>query len=248
MKSNINIINDKFESNNTKLNNIIRLNDYELNNLSYPEALKFDKRGYFQYYFSLLKTKHLLIFTFYTNSDYNSKIIKIVLFLFSFSLYFTVNALFFNDNTMHQIYEDEGNFNIIYQIPQIFYSTFITSIINIVIKYFSLSEKNILELKNEKTNIKKKKDILLKLLLFKFITFFILIFLFLFLFWYYLSCFCAVYQNTQIHLIKDTLISFTLSLLYPLGLNLLPGILRIPSLKNKNRKTMYEISKLIQLI
>ena len=245
---NINIINDKFQSDNTKLNNIIRLNDYELNNLSYPEALKFDKRGYFQYYFSLLKTKHLLIFTFYTNSDYNSKIIKIVLFLFSFSLYFTVNALFFNDNTMHQIYEDEGNFNIIYQIPQIFYSTFITSIINIVIKYFSLSEKNILELKNEKTNIKKKKDILLKLLLFKFITFFILIFLFLFLFWYYLSCFCSVYQNTQIHLIKDTLISFTLSLLYPLGLNLLPGILRIPSLKNKNRKTMYEISKLIQLI
>ena len=39
-------------------------NDYEINNLSYDEALKYDKRSYCKYYLSLLRTKHLLIFTF----------------------------------------------------------------------------------------------------------------------------------------------------------------------------------------
>jgi uncharacterized membrane protein len=103
-----------------------------MNNLSYKKALKLDKRTYFEYYFSLLRTNHILIFTFYTNTDYNSKIIKIILFLFSFALYFTINGLFFNDETLHKIYEDQGNFNFIYQIPNILYSSIITSIINII--------------------------------------------------------------------------------------------------------------------
>ena len=71
----------------------------------------------------------VMIFTFYTSDDYNSKIIKISLFLFSFSIYFTINALFFNDSTMHNIYEAKGSYNFIYQIPIILYSTIISGII-----------------------------------------------------------------------------------------------------------------------
>ena len=82
----------------------------------------------------------------------------------------------------------------------------------------------------------------------KLIIFFVLIFLFLILFWYYLTCFCGVYKNTQTHLIKDTLLSFGLSLLYPFALNLLPGLFRIPSLNNKNKECLYKISNIIQLI
>ena len=186
-----------------------------------------------------------MIFTFYTYNDYNSKIIKIILFLFSLALYYTVNALFFTDSTMHKIYKDKGSFVIIYQIPQIFYSSIISSIINIIIKTLSLSEKNIIQLKNEE-NKKKKASELIKCLIIKYIFFFILTFLFLLFFWYYLSCFCAVYRNTQIHLIKDTMISFTFSLFYPLGINLIPGTFRIPSLKSskKNKKGLYNISKI----
>ena len=231
------------------LSKFIKLNDYEMNNLSYKEALKLDKRTYFQYYLSLLRANHILIFTFFTNTDYNSKIIKIILFLFSFALYFTINTLFFNDETLHKIYEDQGNFNFIYQIPNILYSSIITSIINSIIKFLSLTEKNIIEIKKTKTkdNMLEKSSKLLKCLIIKFILFFILVFLFLFIFWYYLICFCGIYKNTQIHLIKDTLISFGLSLLYPFLLCLLPGILRILSLKTKKRKCMYIISKIIQI-
>ena len=72
-------------------------------------------------------------------------------------------------------------------------------------------------------------------------------FIFLLFFWYYLSSFCAVYKNTQTYLIKDTFISFCLSLVYPFFINLIPGIFRIMALKKVN-KLLYTISKLIALI
>ena len=146
-----------------KLSNInnITLNDYELNSLPYEEALKIDKRRYYQYYFSLLKMKHLLIFTFYTNTDYNSRLIKISLFLFFFALYFTVNALFFTDSTMHKIYVDKGKLNLAYQIPQILYSTIISTIINYIVNYFSLTEKDIIKIKRSEDNNKTVSEILI---------------------------------------------------------------------------------------
>jgi len=227
-------------------------NDWELNSLSYRRALKYDKRTYFQYYFSLIKSKQLLFFSFYPNNDYNSKLIKITLFFFSFALYYTVNAFFFNDSTMHKIYEDNGTFNFIYQIPQIIYSTIVSTLIKNILTLLSLTDNNITEIKQEKAfelAIRKMKK-LIKFLRIKFILFFVFEFLFLILFWYYLSCFCAVYKNTQVYLIKNTSISFATSLLYPFGLNIIPCILRIPSLKSiqKDKKCMYKISKIAQMI
>ena len=228
------------------------LNDQELNSLIYEEALLFDKRTYFQYYWSLLKRKQLILFTFYPNNDYNLFSIKICLFLISFSLYITINGFFFNDDTMHKVYEDNGNFNIITQIPQILYSSTISALINMILKHLSLSENNILMAKQEK-NLHMLKKIIKKIkrcLLIKFILFFILNFLFLCFFWYFITCFCAVYTNTQKILLEDTLMSFGLSMLYPFGLNLLPGFFRIPALRaeKKDKKTLYKIGNKIALI
>ena len=62
--------------------------------------------------------------------------------------------------------------------------------------------------------------------------------------------FGAIYRNTQIQLIDDTLISFGLSLIYPFLIYLLPGIFRIPSLKREKGygKYLYNFSKLLQMI
>ena len=67
--------------------------------------------------------------------------------------------------------------------------------------------------------------------------------------------FCAIYENTQMHLLNDTLISFGLSLLYPFWIYLLPGMFRIPSLlegKKNNKsngagKCLYNFSKFLQI-
>ena len=224
-------------------------NDSELNSLSFNKALKYDKRTYLEYYLSLLRNKQLIIFVCYTSNDYNSRLIKLCLLFSSFALSYTVNALFFNDSTMHRIYKDEGKDNISFRIPQIIYSTIISTFIKSLLITFSLTEKNILEIKNQKTNksIHDTSVKIFKIISRKIIIFFVVNFLFLIFFWYYLSCFCAVYTNTQILLLKDTVISFCVSLLYPFIINLIPGILRNIAL-NKGNKYLFIISRLIALI
>ena len=226
-----------------------KLNDNELNELEYKGALIFDKRSYFEYYWSLIKIKNILIFAFLPNKDYNLKYAKIALFLISFSLFITINALFFTNKSMHKIFIEKGAFILITQLPKIFYSSIVSGIINSLLRYLGLSERDIIYLKNTPNKKKKKvKMIIIKRLKIKFNIFYLLGFLLLLLFCYYVSVFCAVYINTQIILIKDTAASFGLSLTYPFILYLLPGCFRIPALKNKKRFFLFKLSKFLAFI
>ena len=169
-------------------------------------------------------------------------------------MYFTINTLFFSDSTMHKIYVEKGTFNIIYQLPQILYSAIISAVFFSIINYLSLSEKNVLKIKNAKENNDKNLIQIVykvkKCLIIKFLLYFLLQFLFLIFFWYYLGCFCAEYINTQIQLIKDTALSYLLSLIYPFGFSLLPGIFRISALNTQkgDKECIYNLSKIFQLI
>ena len=237
---------------NSSFININNFNDYELNNLDYESAIIFDKRTYFQYYCSLLKKNQIILFTFIPAKDYNLRTLKISLFLISFSLYFTINGFFFDDKTMHKIYEGKGVYDIIFLIPQIIYSSIISTVINAILKMLALSERDILLIKKVKylnTAIKRSKKIE-KCLLKKILLFFMISIILLIFFWYFISCFCAVYINTQIILIKDTLFSFGLSIIYPFGLCFFPGFFRIPALRSKKRdkKCLYKLSRLISFI
>ena len=247
-------INNNISEKNLKINaesmNLINYNDYELNSLSYIDALKYDKRTFKNYYISLIKVKHPLLFSFCPNNDYNSTIVKIDLFFLPFTIYYFINTLFFDESTIHKIYEDEGIYNFAYLIRYIAYSFIISHTIVTIIKYFALSERNIYEVKSEKS-LDKAKDKVPKVkrtLLIKYICFYCLSLLLLAFFWYYFSSFGAVYQNTQIHLIKNIIISFSFSLIYPFVINFIPCILRIYSLKELNRECMYKTSRIFQLI
>ena len=90
--------------------------EFELNNSSYKIALLYDKRIFCQYFSSLLKFEHLLFFAIIPSKDYNSRAIKICIFLFTFALFFADNAIFMNEDVIHNIYENHGTFDIIYHI------------------------------------------------------------------------------------------------------------------------------------
>ena len=168
---------------NIMMKNILKKKDFELNSLNFKEAIKLDHRSYCEYYFSLLKNEHPILFSFGSYNDYNSKIIKMFLFFFSFSLDLSINALFFTDDTMHKIYEDKGKFNILYQIPQTLYSTIISRVIDAFIRKYALSQEIIIELKQKKikNNLDEKYQKILRILNIKFILFYIFSFLILML-------------------------------------------------------------------
>ena len=243
--------------NNKKNNNTIRKNcnnkeilvDYELNNFSYDAAIKIDKRTFFEYYYSLIKIKHPIIFTFCPIKDYNAIIIKLDITCISFSIYYFVNFLFFNDEIIHDIYINRGKYNLTYFLPKIVISFLISHALTIIIKLIFLSERNILQIKKQPTynkayhiidNVKRK-------IVIKYIIFFISGLIFLSFFWMSLSSFCAVYQNTQVILFENTLISYVISLVYPFFINFLTSILRISGINSKY-ECLYNSSRILQYL
>ena len=213
--------------------------------MEYKNALLYDKRTFAEYYLSLLKSNHIIIYICY-HDDYNSTIIKLSLLIFNLATYISVNSLFFNDSTMHKIYTDHGSYNFIYQLPQIIYSSIISAVLNSLIKLIGLTEANVLKMK-KMTNINQKFKNLFIIIKIKFTIFFIMNFLLLSLFCYYVSCFCGIYRNTQTHLLKDSLFSFITSLLTPFGIYLVPAMFRILALKY-HKKYLYQFSKLLQML
>ena len=222
-------------------------NDKEMNSFEYEDALKIDKRSYIQYYISLLRTQHILLFTFLNFKDDNSQIIKIFIFFFSFAINYTISAMFYSDETMHKIYIDAGSFDFTYQLPQMVYSFIISSILQVLLNYLGLYEDNIITIKKNIKNKEIKKNELFKIKL-KLLIFFVITYILLFLCWIYLGCFCAVYKNTQIHLLLDVSSSFAISFIWPFIFFLLPTFFRIISLKNNKRYLMFKFSKLLELI
>jgi hypothetical protein len=250
--SDLTIINMSKNNKKGKTVKMRKYKEFELNYLSYREALRLDKRTFFQLYFYLIKTKVPIFFEFYPINDYNLKIIKISLFFLFFDIYFAINTLFFTDSTIHQIYKDGGKYNLGYFLPQIIYSFIICYIINWAIKYFTLLERNILEaIKGVNSrNMLKKVFKIKRCLIIKYITFYGLSNVFLILFWFYLSSFCAVYQNTQIYLIINTFMSCLVCIIFNFLFISLPSTFRFLSLNVNKAKyeCFYKASQILQII
>ena len=241
----IQLLTQKIEDDSCKF---IKYKNCELNSMNYEKALQYDNRSFSHYYLSLLISKHVILFSFYPTNDYNIKIIKVSIFFLSFDIYFAVNTFFFNDTAIHQIYEDNGKYNYSFFMPKILLAFIISYIAIDVIRYFSLSERFLIEIRNEenKNKVSNLVSSSKRCLVIKYIVFYILSFIFLIIFWYYLSSFCAIFQNTQIYLAINSFLSFGISIIFPLLYNLIPGFVRIYSLNSKS-ECFYNFNKILQL-
>ena len=175
---------------------------------------------------------------------------KICIFSLSFAMIFAFNTLFFDLNLIHKVYKEEGSYDILYALPQIIFSFLISHFINIIIKLITLTEGKINEVKRTKT-FKESRDkgrSVERCIVIKNTFYFIFSISFIGFFWYYLSSFCAVYTNSQIHLIKNIFLTFCLNLIFPFIYNIIPAIIRRLSLSDKNRECIYNMNKFIQRI
>ena len=228
------------------------LSEYEIENLSYKNALKIENRNKSDYYYALLKEKNKIISIFLNEQDYNIPQVKMSLFIFFFNLSMTINALFFTDEAIHEINQENGSFNLSTQISRVIYSAIISAVINFIVEFLAFSHKSIIKLRTYK-DIKdalNEKNNLIKILKLKYILYFGLTIFFNILFLYYITAFCTVYSIIQIHMISDSLMSFLLTMSYSIVLSMISTIIRINSLKKKNkfRHFFYIISWIVSLI
>ena len=220
----------------------------ELNNLSYNDAIIQDKRTLGQYYM----TKHILLFTFHCKNDFNSRIIKLVFLLYSFVIFLFMNTIFVTDSILHDIFIFKGKIGIFFYIYKIIVITFLSLIIKNILLLLIFTENNVVSIREENETDKTEKirnvltAVTMKCYLFFVFNLFSLIFV-----WVYLSCFFTIFKNTQIFVIKNTLISFGISLIIPIVLGFIPCSIRMFSLANResqNRLCQYYLSKILHVL
>ena len=228
------------------------ITDNELNSLSYYDAIVKDKRTFCQFYFSLIRTKQLLAFTFKCKNDYNSRIIKFCFFLFIFALIFFINTTFIDDLVLHNLFISQGYLDIFSFITRNIYTTIIISTIKNILLEFIFTEDDILSIKNGEA-LEKNQNIHSRITAVELrcILFFILSLVLLSFMWFYIACFFTVFKNTQIFAIKNALINLGLFLMSPFAFCMIPAALRIISLESREKKSrviLYIISKIIQIL
>ena len=227
-----------------------QLDNFELNNLEYEEASELDKRSFCKTYLSVLMREHLILFTFFSCNDYNIFYIKIERFFISVCTDMSMNGLFFIHESMHRKYAENEDFTFIQKLPQLLFTLIVSHAIEVLLCFFSMTDTAFYEIKSlpkTKENQEKIVNIIqcVKNKLIGFYIFTILLFLF---YWYFISAFCAVYQNTQIIFLRDSAISFLISCIDPFIIYAFTCLLRMISLSTLCKKKLGCVYKLSDII
>jgi hypothetical protein len=237
-------------SNPIKVLKDVEFTEEDLNMADYEDAKKYDKRSYMKYYWSLIKRKQIFIFTFYTSTDHNLRIVKEALLILFVTFFFAFTALFFNDKIMREIYIYKGNTDAAIYVTDIILSSLCCLFMNLIIRFVSINERDVY-------NIIKEKIIEERLLLaektkrcqkIKIAILFTISLLLIGLFWYYVSAFCAIFKNSQGHYLFNVLVSFIICNIWPFVTSLIAPYFRISSLKSENKQCMYKFSKIISYL
>ena len=226
------------------------LNDGEINELDFDNSFAHDKRKFMRIYFSFIKYNLLIYFSFLTYEDFNTSFAKMALFTNYLILYLTFCTFFFNNNSIHNIYENEGKYKIGYHFLRVL-GAFVLSLIFIkLIKlWITFYRRRSLKMKLMKRYTDSKNEILRMIETYNTymkIYFAISIIIIIF-FCYYVSVVGAVYRYSQKYLIVNWIVCIAFHFVFSLVLNFIPTILRYLSLKENNdsKRSMYNASKIL---
>lgn len=242
---NINKLNDKEEE---IIDSKYILPDGELENylkkspeeLEFDEALTEDKRKFCEMYKDELLSRHIFLSNIFEEDKYKPRTLKYIVYLLSLNLYFVVNALFFSESYIGEIYrenKEEKFFSFIPRsIKRIIYAFLVGAIVNFLFDFIIISGNKIKHLLNKRKdfssviikgeigrilfNIEKSVNI-----------FFIINYSIMIVSWYYISCFNNVYSHTKIEWLKSSIFIIIIMQLIPFFNSLVFTVLRIISLR-----------------
>ena len=215
--------------------------DYD--EMEYDDAVKNDKRSFWEFFVDRLKTKQMIADTFYHKDKIRPISIKLILFLLNIDLYFFINGLFFSEEYIIELYHVETEDSFFTYLPRsinrFLYATLVSLIVGINIDCIFIEEKKVkrtlirekddsLQLRYEIANI--CKSIKLRYNIFIFICFFIAL-----ISWYYICCFTNVYRLEE-EWIKSSITIILIMQILSIIITLIETILRAISFQCKSEK------------
>ena len=200
----------------------------------------------------ILIINQTIVDLFYNNNYLIPRTIKIIFIIVMIDLYLFVNALFYNEDYVRDLYysdEKETLFSFVPRsINRIIYTSLVSGVLDFIISLLFPTENKIKRiLIRKKKNIKEmriKVLITMKSIINNYLIFIVISYIITIFSWYYISCFNNVYPNLKIEWIKSSIFIILLIQIISFLRILLVTILRILSIRCKSEK-IYQISKYI---
>ena len=225
--------------------------DDELNELPIDKVLKYDNRSFCRYYGSILIFSHIILNVFFRHNDYNLFTVKLGLLFMTFPINLTMNIFFFTNKNIKLSYiknmDDISTFWS--NIANTVYSSILANALLIILKLICLTHNSVRQLRKKKdVELAKIESVcVLRCIKVRIIIYYILSFAFLLVFGFYVLSFCAIFENTQIELVKSTFTSWLISLLYPFIICFITSLIRSAAKKCKS-SCLNGVKKIMQFL
>ena len=207
-------------------------------NMSYKDALIFDKRNFFLTFYYYLLRKIELLNLFFNRSVFESFFLLLSVYLLSLLMDFTMNSLLYSDDYMEKKYKNNGKLDFFSSFFLSFLSNIISFciiwLINRLINYSLILELVYLEVKNAK-NYYKLLSIIIPIIKKRLIIYIIINLIISIFCCYYLTIFCIIYKNSQYSLFINYLTGNITSLLIAIILSIIISLLRKISIYKYNK-------------
>jgi hypothetical protein len=235
------------------LNGEIDIKEYlvtSMDDLDYDELINRENRSFWRIFLDKLIVNQKLIDLFYNNNWIIPKSIKLIFLICMIDLYLVVNALFYNEAYIRDLYhlnEEETFFTFVPRsLNRIIYTSLVSEVLDFIISLLFPANNKIKKImKRKKNNIKEmKRKIIISIqnIMNNYMIFIIISYVLTIVSWYYNSCFNNVYPYLKIEWIKSSIFIFmVIQLIIIIGCFIF-GFLRYLSIKCKNEK-IFRISK-----
>ena len=243
--------NSLYLSKSFSLSHLIVINDQidpsDYNNLPYTQALRIDKRQFWEIFYIIFLNKIDIIQIMVYRDEFQAIEILINVYIISLASDLFLNSLLYNDDVISQKYHSNGELDAITEwflsalsnIISFFFMRLINKL-TFYNEYFSLIRK---EIKN-KDELKKAAVLGYKIVRTKMFFFVIVSLCVHLLIFYYLSLFCAIFPKSQISFIKNFGIGILQSMMVSVCVAFIVAFCRRIGLSFR-MKNLYETSKFI---
>jgi hypothetical protein len=215
----------------------------------FDDVLDQDKRTFCEYFWEKFKNNQIFINTFFINEIFRPKALKCIIFIMTIELYFVINALFYNEEYLSELFnsdEEELFFSFVKRrFNQFIYTSAVSGIISYLIGYFFVEEIKLKKIfmRNKKEEMKMKYELstLAKTIENRFIGLIIFSISLTIICFVYISCFNIVYPYIKLEWIKSSLFILILMQLINFLITFLESSIRFLAI-SCNSKKMFSLS------
>ena len=250
----------RFHSSNIRLKKSLESKSI-LNNYTFKGAIKNDIRNFWRIFWINIINFELILHTFIFRTPLEFKSLRIVLFILSNATAFAFNALFYSNSKISDRYNYTGDYLYFYSLVNNLVISILSTIVSIFLlllnklinsryeleNIFRREEEKMMKNKSyvvsqqEKIIIKNQIDNVLKKLKIKIYIFLGIDISLMLFFLYFVTAFCAVYKDTQISWISDSITSFISAIVIELLISFFNSSLYTSALRYKI-EILYDIS------